>query len=171
MKVIIQAVVTALVLFTVCIGFLVGFAPHPLEKDGLRADFLEQATAAGLSDAEGYVLVEESYYNSVGFLMEDVDGKRAAGSYVRSVLFDKYKENAFYTEGWGDGENVVFKDKVNDGMMKYNVTYTFGAEPSVTADDQAQPVLYMKVFGICFAAMIFFLVKMQMEKKRQKRLK
>ncbi|MBM6829777.1 hypothetical protein H9X85_09475 [Anaerotignum lactatifermentans] len=171
MKVIVQAVVTAVVLFVVCIGFLVGFAPHPLEKDGLRADFLAQATAAGLSDEEGYVLVEESYYNSVSFLMEDVNGKRAAGSYVRSVFFDKYGENAFYTEGWGDGENVVFKDKVNDGMMKYNVTYTFGAEPFITADDEAQPVLYIKVFGICFAAMIFFLVKMQMEKKRQRKLR
>lgn len=166
MKTVVRAIVVYVVLFLVCVGVLIGFTPHPLEPGQLEADFVSQAVEQGLSDEEGYRLTEEAYYNSVNFLMEDVNGKWMAGSYTRSVLFDKYQCESIEMGEQAPKEGT-YSVEINDGMMKYHVIYQFGEELSIDADDQARPILYIKVFGICFAAMVFFATKMQLEKKRR----
>lgn len=154
-------------------GFLLfnGIGRHPYTPDELESVFRKEAAARSVS-GEGEVL-SESYGNSMTFAMQTADGKRACATYGRSMFFDKYKELAFYTgtQEKQSAENVVYAEgndtftgdsitySVNDGVIAYQATVSFGNEVGIQFSDEVKPMMYLKFMVICLAAMGIFGVR------------
>lgn len=146
--------VTVVLLFLAAVGFLVsvnGVQPHPYTKEQLQDVFLESVENNGLSLQEGYEVIEQEYANSMTFLIKDVAGKCAWGSYVCSPMTQKYKLFDFYI---GNEEVGNFTYVVNDGMMRYDMTVTFGDVLAIKGSENVYSVLTIKTLTLSFAIMV-----------------
>ena len=149
-----RLIVTVVLLFLAAAGFLVsvnGVQPHPYTKEQLQSAFLEKVEQNEISLQQGYEVIEQEHANSMTFLIKDVNGKCAWGTYVCSPLNEKYKLFDFYM---GNEEEGRFTYVVNDGMMRYDMTVRFGDTLEITGSENMYSVLTIKMLTLSFAIMV-----------------
>ena len=108
-----RVIISVVLLFVIAGLFLVsinGVRPHPYTEAELETVFLEKAEENGLSLEEGYEVVEKKHANSMTYLMEDVNGNHAWGTYVMTPLTEKYKSYDFYTDQMNLLSLIIFAD-------------------------------------------------------------
>lgn len=145
---------TVVWLFVAAVLFLIsinGVKPHPYTKEQLQGVFLERVEEKGLSLQEGYEVIEQEHANSMTFLFKDIEGKCAWGTYVCSPMTEKYKLFDFYL---GNEQVGQFTYVVNDGMMRYDMTVTFGDVLAITGSQNVYSVLTIKMLTLSFAIMV-----------------
>ncbi len=156
-------------------GFLLfnGIGRHPYAPNELEDAFRKEAAVRKVANTGEETIVSESYGNSITLAMQTADGKRACATYGRSMFFDKYKELDFFTGAQEEqpAENVVYAEgndtikgdsvtySVNDGVIAYQTTVTFGNEIGIQFSDDVKPMMYLKFMVVCLAAMGIFGVR------------
>ena len=152
-----RVIISVVLLFVIAGLFLVsinGVRPHPYTEAELETVFLEKAEENGLSLEEGYEVVEKKHANSMTYLMEDVNGNHAWGTYVMTPLNEKYKSYDFYTDQMNLVEGSPYTYMVNDGIMKYDITVSFDGNLSIEGSEKAQSVLSLKMLSMSFGIMV-----------------
>lgn len=160
-------------------GFLLfnGIGRHPYQPDELEGVFRKEAAERSILDGE---VISDTYGNSITFAMQTADGKKACATYGRSMFFDKYKELAFFSgeKNAASAENVVYAEgnntilgdsitySVNDGVIAYQTTVTFGNEIGIQFSDDVKPMMYLKFMVVCLAAMGIFGVRIFLSKRQ-----
>lgn len=99
-------------------------------------------------------MVEKKHANSMTYLMEDVNGNHAWGTYIMTPLTEKYKSYDFYTDQMNLVEGSPYTYMVNDGIMKYDITVSFDGDLSIEGSEKAQSVLSLKMLTMSFGIMV-----------------
>ena len=152
-----RVIISVVLLFVIAGLFLVsinGVRPHPYTEAELKTVFLEKAEENGLSLEEGYEVVEKKHANSMTYLMGDVNGNHAWGTYVMTPLNEKYKSYDFYTDQMNLVEGSPYTYMVNDGIMKYDITVSYDGDLSIEGSEKAQSGLSLKMLTMSFGIMV-----------------
>lgn len=157
-KMIVKTVAGFIIFLVIGYFLLNGFGGYPYKQEELEETFLTRVKnmQALTEEEEPYELVQLVHNNSVSFLLQTEAGERACATYVRNVFLEKYKEASFYSGKTGVLYQDTFSYRVNDNIMTFDLTFTFGDAPAIVPGENGAPIMYYKYLGVCIAAMGFF---------------